>query len=156
MPALTLRGTAAALLFALLPGAAAAQPAPATTAASAPARDDSLYRALGGQDGIARLVEALLQRLYADPRIAFLFAETDRANLARLIREQFCHESGGPCDYSGRSMKDSHSGLGLKEKEFDAFVEDFIRAMEDVKLPYRTQNRLLKIFAPMRTDVIGG
>ncbi|TDR39412.1 hemoglobin [Tahibacter aquaticus] len=125
-----------------------------TTTADAPARDDSLYRALGGEQGVATLVEALLQRVYADERIAFLFAEADRNNLARLIREQFCNESGGPCAYSGRSMAESHSGLGLKEKEFDAFVEDFIDAMEDARLPYRTQNRMLKIFAPMRPDIL--
>jgi hemoglobin len=146
------RKLAASLLLACLSCTAIAQqPAPET----APARDDSLYRALGAEEGVARLVEALLLRLYADARIAFLFAETDRANLARLIREQFCHEAGGPCTYSGRTMLESHSGLGLKQKEFDAFVEDFINAMEDVKLPYRTQNRMLRIFAPMRAEVIG-
>lgn len=139
-----LRRVAATMLLLLSAAAAAQTP-----------RDDSLYRALGEQEGIATLVEALLQRIYADQRIAFLFADTDRADLARLIREQFCQESGGPCTYSGRSMAESHSGLGLKAKEFDAFVEDFIDAMEDVKLPYRTQNRMLKIFAPMRPEVIG-
>ena len=80
----------------------------------------------------------------------------ERNNLNRLIREQFCREAGDPCEYSGRSMAETHGGLGLRAKEFDAFVEDFIDAMEDLKLPYRTQNRMLRIFAPMRADVIDG
>ncbi|HJU38001.1 MAG TPA: group 1 truncated hemoglobin, partial [Tahibacter sp.] len=70
------------------------------------------------------------------------------------IGEQFCHESGGPCTYTGRSMAEAHSGLAIKAKEFDAFVEDLVDAMDDVGLPTRTQNRLLRIFAPMRPDVI--
>jgi len=126
-----------------------------SAASAAPPSDDSLYQALGAEAGVATLVDKLLDRVYADTRIAFLFAETDRTNLARLIREQFCSETGGPCAYSGRSMAESHSGMGLKEKEFDAFVEDFIVAMEDAGVPYRTQNRMLRIFAPMRADVIG-
>ncbi|MEO8672860.1 MAG: group 1 truncated hemoglobin [Tahibacter sp.] len=122
--------------------------------ASDPRKDDSLYRALGGETGNALLVDKLLEHVYADARIAFLFKDADRANLSRLIREQFCHEAGGPCEYSGRSMAESHSGMGLKAKEFDAFVDDFIDAMEEIHLPYRTQNRMLRIFAPMRPQVI--
>jgi len=115
---------------------------------------DSLYRALGQDAGIARLVDALVERCYTDPRISALFQDTERADLNRLIREQFCVESGGPCTYSGRTMQEAHGGLDLKHAEFDAFVEDLILAMEDVDLPYRTQNRMLRIFAPMRPDIV--
>lgn len=114
----------------------------------------SLYRALGEEPGIARLVDALLERCYTDKRIATLFKDAERDDLNRLIREQFCVEAGGPCKYSGRSMAEAHGGLDLQHAEFDAFVEDFILAMEDVDLPYRTQNRMLRIFAPMRPDVV--
>lgn len=115
---------------------------------------DSLYRALGETAGIQRMTTAILDRVYADERIVDLFAETDRPDLERLIVEQICAEAGGPCVYSGRSMEESHSGLGINHKEFDAFVEDFILGMEDTGVSYRNQNRLLKIFAPMRRDVI--
>jgi hemoglobin len=123
-------------------------------AASAQTRDDSLYRALGERAGIARIVDALLDRVYADKRINDLFLRVDRADLARLIGEHVCRETGGPCEYTGRSMPEAHSGLAIKAKEFDAFVEDFTDAMEAVDVPYRTQNRVLKIFAPMRRDII--
>ncbi len=126
----------------------------ACAATSAARPKDSLYQALGEDAGIERLVESLVQRLYTDPRIAFLFKDTDRNDLSRLIREQFCVEGGGPCTYTGRSMSESHGGLNLKHVEFDAFVEDLIVAMEDVGLPYRTQNRMLRIFAPMRAQIV--
>ncbi len=117
-------------------------------------KPDALYQALGQDAGIGRLVDALLVRCYADKRISSLFKDAERDDLNRLIREQFCKEAGGPCTYSGRSMAEAHGGLDLKHAEFDAFVEDLILAMEDVGLPYRTQNRMLRIFAPMRPDVV--
>jgi len=117
-------------------------------------QDDSLYQALGGPTGVDQLVEKLLDRCYADERIAFLFKNADRRDLHRLISEQFCAESGGPCTYTGRSMTEAHSGLQIGHAEFEAFVEDFTDAMEDVKLPYRTQNRMLKVFAPMQPEVV--
>lgn len=116
--------------------------------------DATLYRDVGGEAGVAKLVSRLLDRVYADPRIASLFADSDREDLQRLIEEQFCAEFGGGCTYTGRSMTESHGGLAIKHKEFEAFVEDLILAMEDVELGTRTQNRILAIFAPMRAEVV--
>ena len=117
-------------------------------------QDPALYNELGGQAGVQRLVDTLLVRIYADQRIAFLFRDVDRADLNRLIVEQICRETGGPCEYTGREMAEAHSGLGLKHVEFDAFVQDFTDAMEEIGLPYRVQNQVLAIFAPMRPEVV--
>ena len=122
--------------------------------ASQPSEPDSLYEQLGGAQGVDRMVEAILDRVYADERIAFLFEGTDRENLHGLIVEQVCDETGGPCDYTGLDMQAAHGGLNIEFSEFDAFVEDFILGMEDVGIPYTTQNRVLAIFAPMRSDVV--
>lgn len=123
-------------------------------AATASRGSDSLYQAVGSEAGVERLVNQLLERVYADDRISGLFQNSDRADLQRLIEEQFCVEFGGPCSYSGRSMSESHGGLGIKHKEFEAFVEDLILAMEDLEMATTSQNRILAIFAPMRGDVV--
>ena len=121
---------------------------------SAPARAQTLFDELGGLEGLERITSALIDRLYADPRIAFLFEDTQREDLQQRIVEQFCEKTGGPCTYTGRSMVDAHSGLEIRHNEFDAFVEDFILGMEDAGVPYTLQNRMLAIFAPMREDVV--
>ncbi len=123
-------------------------------AATASRGSDSLYRAVGSEAGVERLVTQLLERVYADERISGLFQNSDRADLQRLIEEQFCVEFGGPCTYSGRSMTESHGGLAIKHKEFEAFVEDLILAMEDLEMATSSQNRILAIFAPMRDEVV--
>ena len=117
-------------------------------------KDDSLYQSLGQRAGIAQMVQAIFVRVYTDPRISALFEDADRKELERLVSEKICFEAGGPCPYSGRSMEESHSGLALTHRDFDAFVEDFILGMEDHKVSYSTQNRVLKIFAPMRAQII--
>lgn len=117
-------------------------------------RDESLYQALGGQEGIARIVEGLLINIADDPRIVHHFAETDIDRLNEKLVEQFCVESGGPCDYTGDSMRDSHAGLNLHEGDFNALVEDLIKAMEAEGVPVTAQNRLLARLAPMRADII--
>jgi hemoglobin len=128
--------------------------APATTAAAAP-RGDSLYRALGGEEGIGRVVDAALAEIHNDKRIAFFFEKTDLADLRRLLVEQLCQATGGPCTYSGRSMEEAHSGLNIKDADFDAFVEDLVRAMDREKVPKDLQKQLLGLLGPMRPEVVG-
>lgn len=123
-------------------------------ASTAQVTDDSLYQALGGQSGIERIVEGLLINIAGNPQIVGHFAETDIDRLNQKLIEQFCVESGGPCEYTGDSMRDSHTGLNLTEADFNALVEDLIDAMQDLDVPVTAQNRLLARLAPMRSEII--
>ncbi|MET0230346.1 MAG: group 1 truncated hemoglobin [Rhodanobacteraceae bacterium] len=133
----------------------APESAPPPTAASAAPRGDSLYRALGGREGIGKVVDASLVEIHGDTRIAFFFEKTDLADLRRLLVEQLCAATGGPCTYSGRTMEESHSGLNITDADFDAFVEDLVRAMHKERVPKNLQKQLLGLLAPMRPEVVG-
>ncbi|HEX4481850.1 MAG TPA: group 1 truncated hemoglobin [Rudaea sp.] len=125
-----------------------------TKPAQPPAKD-VLYRELGGTEGITRTVDLFLQRVNADARINTLFAKVDHNDLRRLLIEQLCQISGGPCTYTGRSMEEAHSGLNLTDKDFDNFVGDLTAGMNDAKLPKTTQKKLLALLSPMRKQVVG-
>lgn len=130
--------------------------APPEKSASAPAQgSDRLYRALGGQAGITKVVDAALAEIHGDLRINIFFEKTDMADLRRLLIEQICAATGGPCTYSGRSMEEAHSGLNLTDADFDAFVDDLVRAMNATKVPPDLQKQLLDLFGPMRPQVVG-
>ena len=114
----------------------------------------SLYQQLGGLPGIERIVEGLLINISEDERIVHHFSETDIERLNEKLIEQICVESGGPCEYTGDSMRDSHAGFDISEADFNALVEDLIAAMEAEGVPVAAQNRLLARLAPMRGDII--
>jgi hemoglobin len=123
--------------------------------ATAPRRDLTLHDELGGQAGIAALVDAFLNRVADDYRIVDSFSGANISRLRRLLEEQFCEVSGGPCTYTGESMEESHRGMGLRETEFNALVEDLIYAMEDLGIRVPVQNRLLAKLVPMHGDIMG-
>jgi hemoglobin len=136
------------------------------TACSAPARrpdaappaakhDDSLYRALGAQAGIEKVVDAALVEIHNDPHISLFFANTDMPDLRRLLIEQFCAATGGPCEYTGRSMEETHGGLNLTDEDFDRFVGDLVRAFDKAAVPKDLQQQLLALFGPMRSQIVG-
>lgn len=122
--------------------------------ACASAARAGLYEQFGGRPGIEALVEELLVRVLEDERIAAQFAEVDLVNLNDRLVEQICVEVGGPCEYTGRTMAESHEGLAITEADFNALVEDLVDAMDARGIPRRAQNRLLARLAPMHPDIV--
>ncbi|HVN38798.1 MAG TPA: group 1 truncated hemoglobin [Myxococcota bacterium] len=116
----------------------------------------TLYDDLGGEKGVARIVSAFLVRLAKDPISSPFFAKTDMKRFERLLNEQLCQVSDGPCRYSGDSMSDAHRGLGIGDTAFTALVQDLEMAMDDVRVPFQIQNRLLARLAPMHDEIVEG
>lgn len=117
--------------------------------------DASLYRALGGKPGIAAIVEDMLINIANDNRIVERFADTDIDRLQRLLNEQFCVLSGGPCTYTGGSMREAHHGKNIGEAQFNALVENLIDALKTNRVPLSARNRLLGVLAPLHNDIVG-
>lgn len=140
--------TIAALFF------AAAVALGACTFSPEPDADDSLYQALGEEQGIERMVEGLLFRISEDGRIVDQFDGIDVARFQRTLTEQICELSGGPCTYSGDDMVTVHRGQDISEADFNALVENLQDVMEHQHIPVAAQNRLLAKLAAMRDQVI--
>lgn len=123
-------------------------------AAAPAALADSLFKDLGGMAKIERITARLLDLTFTDPRTAPQFRQTKRDRLEKLLNDQFCELTGGPCTYKGVNMKKSHIKLGITEREFNAMVEQLQAAMDAEGIPFRTQNRFLALLAPMKRDIV--
>ncbi|NVJ70552.1 MAG: group 1 truncated hemoglobin [Alphaproteobacteria bacterium] len=121
---------------------------------STPAQAASLFDDLGGLESITRFTNRLVDLTFTDPRTAHQFKHTKKERLARLLVDQLCEASGGPCRYKGVNMKKSHIKLGITEAEFNALVEQLQQAMDEEGVPFHAQNRLLAILAPMKRDIV--
>ena len=122
--------------------------------AQQPPKDDSLYRDLGAMPGITRIVEGMLLNIARDERIVERFRRVDIQRLRNKLIEQFCVEAGGPCNYTGDSMAESHKGQNVSRSDFNALLEDLIKAMDSEGIPVPVQNRLIARLAVMRGEVI--
>ncbi len=118
------------------------------------AHADDYYQELGGKDGVEKIVDNFINEISFDKNIVKFFEGTDINRLREKLIEQFCHESGGPCEYTGDSMKDVHAGMQITKAEFNRVVELLQAAMDDAGTPQTAQNRLIRSLAPMRPDII--
>jgi hemoglobin len=122
----------------------------------AAAQQKSLYERLGGQPAITAVVDQFVANVAADKRINTFFANTDIPGLKSKLVDQVCQASGGPCTYTGKDMKTVHQGMGIKEADFSALVEDLVAALDQFKVPDKEKEELLGLLAPMKSDIVEG
>ena len=131
----------------LAASAVSAQPA-------APAADDPLFAALGGKPGVDAIVDALVPRMFADPKIGGFFVHTVQSDLKKQLADQVCAVAGGPCVYEGAAMKKAHADFAIGKADFNRLVELLQAVMDARGIAFADQNRLLARLAPMHRDVI--
>ncbi len=129
----------------LMAGACLAQMAP---------KDDQLYKAFGEKSGLVTLMDDFMVRLLADPRTGPHFKPSNQERVKEQLVDQLCSLAGGPCVYKGADMKSAHANLDIKKSDFNALVEVLQQSMDAKGIPFRTQNQMLALLAPMHRDAI--
>jgi hemoglobin len=122
-----------------------------------PPKPKSLYERLGNKEGISKVVDAFLKNLASNEVVKKRFAKLPKDRLEKLrnnLVEQVCKESGGDCEYAGKSMKDSHKGMKVTEAEWNATVSALKAALDENKVGENEQNDLIAAIAPMKDDIV--
>jgi hemoglobin len=118
------------------------------------AADRSLYERLGGVGAIQAVVTKFVNNVGADKRINARFSSTDLKQLNKHLVDQVCMATGGPCTYSGRDMKTTHKGMKITTADFNALVEDLVKALDTFNVPKKEKDELIAILAPMKGDIV--
>ena len=118
----------------------------------------SLYKRLGGREGISLVVSDFTTIMVADSRVNERFkglkppeVEKFKSNLA----DQICDATGGPCSYLGKDMKTAHAGMKITEAEWTATVENLTKALDKNNVPAGAKQELLGALGPMKGDIVG-
>jgi len=114
----------------------------------------SLYDRLGGKPAITAVVDDFIGNVAGDTRISKRFATADIPRLKRMLVDQICQASGGPCTYTGASMKDAHKGMKITDAEFNALVEDLVKILDKFKVGAQEKSDLLGALGGMKPDIV--
>jgi hemoglobin len=114
----------------------------------------SLYDRLGGEAGVAAIADTLIDRVSTDPVLGRSFKDSKLDRIKTLLAEQICDLSGGPCHYSGDSMREVHAGHQISEAEFYCMVADLRDVLKQRHVSQGATNELLRLLAPMKRDVV--
>jgi hemoglobin len=119
-----------------------------------------LFERLGGVYSIATVVDDFIERLLvngtlnANPAINEARARVPKAGLEFHVTAMVCEATGGPCKYTGRSMKEAHDRLNIKEAEWQTMVADFRKTLDKFKVPAKEQEELIAIVGSTKRDIV--
>jgi hemoglobin len=120
----------------------------------------TLYDRLGGVYSIATVVDDFINRIMVDPRLNAnpkvdeAHHRVPPAGFKYLVTEMVCWAAGGPQNYTGRSMKDSHQDLMITAGEWEAFIDDLQQTLDKFGVPTAEQTELKTIVASTRADIV--
>jgi hemoglobin len=114
----------------------------------------TLYDRLGGEAGVAAIAGTLIDRVSSDPTLGRSFKDANLKRIKKLLAEQICDLSGGPCHYSGDSMKEVHAGHHISEAEFYGMVDTLRSVLKQQHVSLSATNQLLRLLAPMKRDIV--
>ena len=127
----------------------------------------TLRERLGGVYSIAAVVDDFIDRVMHNPVLNANAAvdeahhRVSAAGFKYYVTEMVCWATGGPQNYTGRSMSESHKHLKITESEWAAFCKDFDDATAKFNVPEaqrmivsgrRTQSRTIE---PNQQKAIG-
>jgi hemoglobin len=118
----------------------------------------SLYKRLGGREGIAIVVDDFTANMGADSRVNARFKDIKPVDLLKFksnLADQICDATGGPCSYLGKDMKTAHAGMKITEAEWNAAIENLVKALDKNNIPAGSKQELLGLVGGMKKDIVG-
>ena len=120
----------------------------------------SLYDRLGGVYAIAAVIDDFINRimdnprLNANPKVDEAHHRVSRAGFKYLVTEMVCWATGGPQQYSGRSMRDSHVHLDITQDEWQVFLEDLQACLDTFAVPQAEQSEIFALVNSTKSDIV--
>ena len=125
-------------------------------------QEKSLYERLGGVYPIASIVDEFFNLIWindvlnSNPETNASRDTVPMPGLKFHVTNLICQVTGGPCRFTGRTIKEAHAHLNIKEREWQALMADFQRVLNSYEVPQREQNELIAIMVSLKKDIVGG
>jgi len=129
------------------------------TASEAP-KGPSLYDRLGGLKGITMVADDFIDRLVKNATlnknkaIAAGRVSSPPPYLKFQVSQLVCEATGGPCKYTGKTMKDAHAHLHITENEWGIMTAEFKKSLDKFKVPAAEQKELFDIVGKTKDDIV--
>ena len=118
---------------------------------------ETLYDRLGGNSGIDKLVDRIVDLHLLNGLVGPRFRHLDEQQLARSrakAKEFFAAGSGRPGEYTGRSMAEAHAGMNVAAAEFLAVLDDMMQAMNELNYPRPVRDEVLGIAYSLKPEIV--
>ena len=149
MRARLIRCSAAVVAATALIAVSCGIPAAAQSSAGAGFKGPTLYQRLGGYDRIAAFVDTAFPRVAKHPDLMHLFrghSMDSNVRQRQLIIDRLCHDTGGPCAYTGRPLTAVHENLKITAAQWEAFMKIIEQTAQELTIVDPERREFLEMF----------
>lgn len=119
----------------------------------------TLFERLGGTEGIAAIVDDVVENHMNNPaiKVRFLPYKEEPERLAKIKQHTvdfFSAGSGGPAVYKGRDMPETHKGMNISQAEYMEVVDDIFAALDKHSIDEYTKKDVLFILWSLKDTII--
>jgi hemoglobin len=118
---------------------------------------ESLYKRLGGYDAIAAVTDDFVGRLATDKDISRFFvglSDDSKTKVRQHIIDFLRNKTGGPCAYTGRTMKDTHKGLKITEKDWNISAGLLGETFKKFNVPKKEKDEVFAFVTSLKNDIV--
>jgi hemoglobin len=136
-------------------------PPPANPIPATPPAANTLWKRLGGEDRIKKVVDNLVTLVISDPAVdfsrngKFKFAAKEEEDLKAKIVAFISSVSDGPIVYYGKSMAEAHKGMAITAQQFDTFTASLRVALKNNSVAEADTDELMKKVEATKADIVG-
>ena len=119
----------------------------------------TLFERLGGSEGIARIVDDVVDAHMENPAIKVRFLPyKDQPERLAVIKKHtvqfFSAGSGGPAEYHGKDMPEAHTGMNISRAEYMHVVDDIMVVLEKHSIDEETKKDVLVILWSLKEMIV--
>jgi hemoglobin len=115
---------------------------------------EPLYNRLGGYDRILEFTTEVVRLHHENDSIKDMFKYVDSERLAKHVADFTAAGTGGPQQYTGRSMPATHANLKLTDADFLSAGGDIITAMKSMGYGEDEINEFVCILVSLKDQVV--
>ena len=112
------------------------------------------YQAVGGGPAVKAVVDDFYQEVLHDPQLARFFIGVDLHRLKRHQAVMITKVLGGPDGYTGRSLRDAHSGLEITAADFARVMDHLAAALERAGVPEEIIGRAAAAVRQTKPEIV--
>lgn len=114
----------------------------------------TLYERLGGQAGIATLIDRFYDKVVVDPELGPFFERAPVDRIRAMQKEFFSAALEGPQNYSGLALTRAHDGLGIKSAHFGRYVNVLLDTLREIGVKPRDIDAVVARISIYADDIL--
>ncbi len=111
----------------------------------------TLYEELGGEAKLRPIIDAFIDRVFADRMIGFFFRNVDKSRIKELEFQLTARFLGADIEYQGRPLDEVHAKHPIMGGQFARRLQILIETLESFSVPKHIQDLWIRHTESLRS-----